>query len=249
MTSKIISGLRPLAVPIHEVRLLDGNPRKGDVAAVARSLDKFSQVKPIVVRADTKEVVAGNHTLQAALYLGWDEIAVIWVEYDEATSKAFALADNHVAELGGYDDDALAAMIADVLEASDELLAATSYSIEDLEELLADTSAPTELEETNEPDVEARPDEIPRIQAPQPPQMRSGLSLFDRFMVPPFSVLSARDGWWQDRKRAWIQMGIEGELGREDKPRTWFIAAPGKHANETPLVSFDAAEKRQKDEE
>lgn len=44
-------------------------------------------------------------------------------------------------------------------------------------------------------------------------------------------------------------MGIEGELGREDKPRTWFIAAPGKHANETPLVSFDAAEKRQKDEE
>ena len=38
----------------------------------------------------------------------------------------------------------------------------------------------------------------------------------DEFLVPPFSVLNARDGWWQDRKRAWIALGIKGELGRGD---------------------------------
>lgn len=39
-------------------------------------------------------------------------------------------------------------------------------------------------------------------------------TLADRFMVPPFSVLNAREGWWQDRKRAWIALGIKSELGR-----------------------------------
>jgi hypothetical protein len=31
---------------------------------------------------------------------------------------------------------------------------------------------------------------------------------------PPFSVLNAREGWWQERKRAWLSMGIRSELGR-----------------------------------
>lgn len=35
-----------------------------------------------------------------------------------------------------------------------------------------------------------------------------------RFTVPPFSVLSARDGSWQDRKRAWLSLGIKSENGR-----------------------------------
>lgn len=37
---------------------------------------------------------------------------------------------------------------------------------------------------------------------------------------PPFSVLNARDGWWQDRKREWLALGIESELGRADDS-TW----------------------------
>lgn len=38
--------------------------------------------------------------------------------------------------------------------------------------------------------------------------------LADRFLGAPFSVLSARDGWWRTRKRAWLAMGIKSELGR-----------------------------------
>ncbi len=40
-------------------------------------------------------------------------------------------------------------------------------------------------------------------------------TLAERFIVPPFSVLDARQGYWQDRKRAWLGLGIEGEKGRE----------------------------------
>lgn len=39
----------------------------------------------------------------------------------------------------------------------------------------------------------------------------------DRFLIPPFSVLNTREGWWQDRKRAWSSLGIQGEIGREAK--------------------------------
>ena len=38
--------------------------------------------------------------------------------------------------------------------------------------------------------------------------------LTDKFIVPPFSVLDTRQGYWQDRKRAWIALGIKGEEGR-----------------------------------
>jgi len=40
--------------------------------------------------------------------------------------------------------------------------------------------------------------------------------LKNRFIVPPFSVLDARQGYWQERKRAWLVLGIQGELGRNE---------------------------------
>lgn len=38
--------------------------------------------------------------------------------------------------------------------------------------------------------------------------------LAEDFIIPPFSVLSARDGAWQDRKRRWLSFGIQSEVGR-----------------------------------
>ena len=36
-------------------------------------------------------------------------------------------------------------------------------------------------------------------------------SLFDRFVVPPFSILDTRKGYWQDRKKKWYD--IIGDMG------------------------------------
>lgn len=38
-----------------------------------------------------------------------------------------------------------------------------------------------------------------------------------RFIYPPFSVLSARDGDWIERKRQWLAMGLRSDLGRSAK--------------------------------
>jgi site-specific DNA-methyltransferase (adenine-specific) len=131
----IADDLLPLEVPLDRLQLLPGNPRRGDVEAVARSLDKFGQRKPIVARKDGT-VIAGNHTLQAARSLGWDGLAVVWVDEDDATSKAYSLADNRTAELGGYNDEELAALIGEVQAVDEELLAATAWTAGDLEDLL-----------------------------------------------------------------------------------------------------------------
>lgn len=40
-------------------------------------------------------------------------------------------------------------------------------------------------------------------------------NLAERFIIPPFSILDARQGRWQERKRAWLALGIKSEEGRE----------------------------------
>lgn len=40
-------------------------------------------------------------------------------------------------------------------------------------------------------------------------------SLKERFIIPPFSVLDAKLGYWQERKRAWLDLGIKSDDGRE----------------------------------
>ncbi len=51
--------------------------------------------------------------------------------------------------------------------------------------------------------------------------------LKNKFLIPPFSVLSARDGDWQNRKRQWLQLGIQSEVGRGEAA-TWGIAPSGQ---------------------
>lgn len=43
-------------------------------------------------------------------------------------------------------------------------------------------------------------------------------AIADSFLMLPSTVLSARDGWWQKRKRAWIKLGIKSEVGRDVIP-------------------------------
>ena len=55
------------------------------------------------------------------------------------------------------------------------------------------------------------------------PGTSSAGSLAARFGIPPFSIFDARKGWWQDRKRASLDLGIRSELGRGEGDR----ACPG----------------------
>jgi hypothetical protein len=162
MTHKIIEPLQTLAVPVANVIEGPGNPRRGDVEAIARSYRIFGQRKPLVGRQTGEDehghpvgyIEAGNHGLKAVRdELGWSHVAVVWVDEDETTAKAFALADNRTSDLGDYDRELLLIQLQDVADAaSEELLSATSYSSDDIEALmrqmgvLSDESSEVETE-------------------------------------------------------------------------------------------------------
>ncbi len=60
-------------------------------------------------------------------------------------------------------------------------------------------------------------------------------TLADKFLIPPFSVFNAREGFWQDRKRAWIALGIRSEVGRGEN------ASPGGSAR--PAMDYSKKER------
>jgi DNA modification methylase len=130
----IAPDLQPLARPIADLHSLPGNPRRGNVEAVMESYRTFGQRKPVVALRDGT-VIAGNHQLEAARRLGWTEIAVVYVEDDDTTAKAYALADNRTAELGTYDNFDLAQMLKAV-SVDEALFDATGYTDKDLKDLL-----------------------------------------------------------------------------------------------------------------
>jgi len=147
--NNIHHSLESLAIDIDKLSFLEGNPRKGDIEAVAKSYKQFGQRKPIVATKDYV-VIAGNHQLAAARQLGWDRIAVVITDDDELTAKAFALADNRTAELGSYDDDLLADLLSEVSSVP-ELMDSTGFSEDDLFDLIGFDDEPEEEQEIEVP--------------------------------------------------------------------------------------------------
>jgi len=122
--SNIHPSLQSLVFPIDQLVHLNNNPRKGDVNAIAASYAEFGQIKPIVVKKNddgTATIVAGNHQVMAAKQLGWNEIAVVFIDGDDKRAIAYALADNRTMELGYTDDDMLQKLLTEVSQDFSEL--------------------------------------------------------------------------------------------------------------------------------
>lgn len=96
-------------VPIATLSLDPSNARKHsqkNLDAIKGSLQKFKQVKPIVVRNNV--VIAGNGTLTAAKDIGWTSIDIVRVDHMTATeATAYALSDNRTAEIAEWDQEIL----------------------------------------------------------------------------------------------------------------------------------------------
>ena len=155
----IIESLKNLAVAIDSLQGLPGNPRLGDVHAVAKSLERFGQRKPIVVRKDDGTIIAGNHTWQAAKKLGWKEIAVAYVGDDDTTAQAYALADNRTAELGSYDEQALKDLIDKVAAVDPDLVRTSGWSDDAVKELVdkIESELPKDFNEDEVPEPPVEP--------------------------------------------------------------------------------------------
>jgi hypothetical protein len=138
------AALGALLVPIAELRPHPRNPRRGVVPAIAASLRRFGQQRPVLAQEDGT-LVAGHHVWKAALVEGWSQIAAVRTELAEHEVDAYLLADNRLADLGLYDDRTLAEVL-QPLAAADGL-DGTGYTPDDVIGLLAFTLEPAELEQ------------------------------------------------------------------------------------------------------
>jgi len=158
--------LRTADVPIDDLTPYPGNAKKGDTQAILNSLRRNAQFRAVVAREPSDGgliVLAGNNTLLAMREHGPGDCGITFkkgrrklpcgvcsnkagyipflrtevVSCDDDTATRINLADNKTAELGTWDNEALAELLAGL----DDDLDGTAYSGEDFDELLKVTGA------------------------------------------------------------------------------------------------------------
>src|SRR5579864_6092537 len=103
------SPLHPLTIeylPLNALTLDPENARlhkPAQIKQIARSIEAFSFNAPVLIDRDGK-VIAGNGRLLACRQLGRTEVPVIRLEHLTPTqARAFAIADNRLAENSTWD--------------------------------------------------------------------------------------------------------------------------------------------------
>jgi hypothetical protein len=119
-------------VPTSSLELYPGNPRRGNVNVIARSLRENALYSPLVVQASTRHVLSGNHTPMAARQIGWDEIDVVFVDVDDNRARKILLSANRTSDLALDDNDDLLAL----LDALDGDYDGTGWTEDDVAHLL-----------------------------------------------------------------------------------------------------------------
>lgn len=191
------------------------NPKLHHLGEIHLSMDRFGFTAPILVNETTGRLVAGHgrvDTLKQRQASGapppaniresngeWFVPVIRGLSFEsDSDARAYVLADNRLTELGGWDDVGLAEILKGLAE-EDGGLIGTGFDGDDLDEILQRINQGGGGSDGAASALSAE-------------QARATLA--ERFLVPPFSVLDARQGYWQERKRAWLALGIESELGR-----------------------------------
>lgn len=135
-------------VPVSKLNPAAYNPRKNlqpgdpEYKKLARSLDKFGCVEPIVWNERTGNVVGGHQRLKVLIAAGETELDVSVVNLSDADEKALNIALNKIA--GEWDTTALTELLQELSADSsiDETL--TGFDRGELDNLLADLESRTQ---------------------------------------------------------------------------------------------------------
>mgnify|MGYP002622116113 CR=1 FL=1 len=97
--------------PLAALKPYPSNARthsKRQIEQIARSIERFGFVNPVLV-SDDLEIVAGHGRVAAAKQLGLTEAPIVKLSHlSAAERRAYVIADNRLAELAGWDRDTLA---------------------------------------------------------------------------------------------------------------------------------------------
>lgn len=171
------------------------NPRHNDFAVdeIANSIKRFGFTSPIIAREEDGTIIAGHTRYKAAKKLGLSKVPVILVDLNPTDSELLMIADNKLGEKAEWNTEQLSELLID-LKAQGEDLDILGFDDHDLDELLNDLDSGNQEREIG--------------------RDRAG-HLVETFGAPPFSVLDGKQGYWLQRKRFWLGLGIKSHLGRD----------------------------------
>lgn len=130
-----------------ELRPNPNNPRTHSAKQVRQirdSIEAFGWTVPVLID-ETGAVLAGHGRLAAARLLGLEKVPTLQFSHmSEAQKKAYALADNRIAELSGWDNDLLRVEFESLIELDPAFdLEVTGFDLPEIE-VLTQTPVPEE---------------------------------------------------------------------------------------------------------
>jgi hypothetical protein len=168
------------------------------IEALRASVRALGIYRPILLREDLT-IGAGHGLCEAAVAEGIEKGPTIVLKgLTDAEWKQLVLIDNRLAEGSSWDEELLALELGDLKLAGVDM---SGFGFDDtgLSSLGAFDGLPGGSSGSGAGGA----------------GQASG-ALAERFGIPPFSVMNAREGWWQKRKAAWLALGIRSEVGRGD---------------------------------
>ncbi|QSX32477.1 hypothetical protein JYB87_11945 [Shewanella avicenniae] len=164
-------------------------------------LSEIGWIQDVIVNQTTGHLIDGHLRVELAMKKG-EQVPVKYVELSEREEKIALASIDPIGALADQDQALLDELLADIGEVDNE----------DLNDFLESLMSPEELTAGEEVELAKE-------------------TLAERFIVPPFSVLDAKQGYWADRKRAWLALGIKSELGRDDG-LTYAVSSQPPHVYE-----------------
>jgi hypothetical protein len=155
-------------------------------AVLTDELEGVGWVQTVTVNQRTGHMVDGHLRVELALTAGAPMVPVTYVDLSDSEEKRVLATLDPIGAMAMPDPDKL-----------DQLLQGIEEVGENTKKMLGDVAERAGLYDDADP-------KGPHLGA-----------LRDKFIVPPFTVLDARQGYWKQRKEAWKALGYDSAAGRE----------------------------------
>lgn len=129
---------------------------KKQILQIAHSIREFGFNSPILIDSNNV-VVAGHGRLAAAKELGIDTVPTICIDHlTKAQLRAYAVADNRIAELAGWDEEILKIEFQEILDMDPSFdLTVTGFEMPEIDLIILNDKAAISKDEEEQEDLDA----------------------------------------------------------------------------------------------
>lgn len=135
--SPLVEEIDVVYVNIEKLNPAPYNPRAISESALEKlknSIQHFGTVDPLIVRRLDNLVIGGHQRLQALRELGWPKVPVVYIDLNDAQTKALNIQLNNPNSQGTWDDEKLMLLLDDLQHELPDI-EVTGFNLHEISEL------------------------------------------------------------------------------------------------------------------